>query len=295
MLRQLSWICVILNCLSPLNSNLLEMKIVSHEFHLLFTAVYTRDEVKWTNKRSPCVSRKATRQVLRRKQNTTVTPVIHFAMIRDFVIRNYTEIYILQHYSSVYTRYFSMFGAIKIKRKGCAKVFLFPFCAIATQHEKIVSPPLNTKKKRWGGYAIDVVEMIFWHTQFARRKNCKNVWNHFSCVKHFAFYCVIFARLFILLNKAKHNFFLYLTLFNPLPAKWEQCSLWADRTSFSSTTSPDQKYPTRVAGEDGDLLCFLMRENFLIIFIQIFLINSLIFWANERGSRWRANVIKLFY
>lgn len=45
---------------------------------------------------------------------------------------------------------------------------------------------------------------------------------------------------------------------------------------------------------DGDLLCFVMRENFLIIFIQIFLINSLIF-LDERarellfkgGRRWK--------
>lgn len=50
-------------------------------------------------------------------------------------------------------------------------------------------------------------------------------------------------------------------------------------------------------GGDGDLLCFVMRENFLIIFIQIFLINSLIF--SDEKSCWRGkdgkSVIKLFY
>lgn len=38
----------------------------------------------------------------------------------------------------------------------------------------------------------------------------------------------------------------------------------------------------RRASRDGDLPCFVMRENFLIIFIQIFLINSLIF-LDERA------------
>lgn len=38
----------------------------------------------------------------------------------------------------------------------------------------------------------------------------------------------------------------------------------------------------RIGGCDGDLLCFVMRENFLIIFIQIFLINSLIFLDEQK-------------
>lgn len=38
-------------------------------------------------------------------------------------------------------------------------------------------------------------------------------------------------------------------------------------------------------GGDGDLPYFVMRENFLIIFIQIFLINSLIFFGRSESSR----------
>lgn len=55
-------------------------------------------------------------------------------------------------------------------------------------------------------------------------------------------------------------------------------------------------------GGDGDLPCFVMRENFLIIFIQIFLINSLIFFGRSAGGRaalsgseMEKSVIKLFY
>lgn len=44
-------------------------------------------------------------------------------------------------------------------------------------------------------------------------------------------------------------------------------------------------------GGDGDLLCFVMRENFLIIFIQIFLINSLIF--SDEKSCWRGKMEKV--
>lgn len=44
-------------------------------------------------------------------------------------------------------------------------------------------------------------------------------------------------------------------------------------------------------GGDGDLLCFVMRENFLIIFIQIFLINSLIF--SDEKSCWGEKMEKV--
>lgn len=150
----------------------------------------------------PASSPKATRQVLWGKQNTTVTPVIHFAMIRDFVIRNYTEIYILQHYSSVYTRYFSMFCAIKIKRKGCAKLFLFfPFAQMPQHTKKIVSPPPRStpNEKKMG----EDMQLMWWRWFFGthnlrerRKKNCKNVRNHFSCVKHFAFLLCNFCSAF---------------------------------------------------------------------------------------------------
>lgn len=132
--------------------------------------------------------------------------------------------------------------------------------------------------------------------------DCKNVFNHFSCVKQFFFSLIFFLlpsfRLgnFYITNKVKHNFFLYLTLFNPLGGKMRGNDVqpWKkEEKTLASTAS--QKCPIDgwwpEEGGNGDLLCFLMRENFLIIFIQIFLINSLIFWTNERTNerpRWRA-------
>lgn len=153
-----------------------------------------------------------------REQNMTATASIHFAMIRDFVICNYTEIYILRHHSSLYTIFFHVLCAIKIKRKGCAKFFFrtTSFCATAGGWERAGHERTKHTEKMLGD-----MQLMWWrwffgtHNSDDGRKMFEAI---VSCVKHFFSRFrgrFLFTKLFYIANKMKHNFFLYSTLFNP--------------------------------------------------------------------------------
>lgn len=137
-------------------------------FHLIqiFNKIVSRDSFFFLASESLFVLTNlppVTPRLCEREQNMTATTVIHFAMIRDFVICNYTEIYILLQ---LYTQ--SSFRVLVCHQNKAGKVARFSntasLCAAAwqeTPQKKATSGELLMEHtKKLGGYAIDVVEIF---------------------------------------------------------------------------------------------------------------------------------------
>lgn len=155
-----------------------------------------------------------------REQNMTATASIHFAMIRDFVICNYTEIYISTPTSFfVVHNFFSCSVCHQNKAERLREVFFSHNFLLRNgkraEREGAHERTKHTEKK------LGDMQLMWWrwffgtHNSDEGRKMFEAI---VSCVKHFFSRFrgrFLFTKLFYIANKTKHNFFLYSTLFNP--------------------------------------------------------------------------------
>jgi hypothetical protein len=101
----------------------------------------------------------------------------------------------------------------------------------------------------------------------------------------------LFFAGFLLVNKAEHNFLMYFTLNNNLSGEAKRDEREnKEPNGFPSLSGPLgyvymlRFWPKKIK-RAMVIWCSVMRGNFLIIFIQIFLINSLIFFSFGRSIR----------